>query len=354
MEPYISFIIPTLNAERLLARCLRSIRAQNYDSSRYEILIADGGSSDATCRIASEHGARILDAHGMLAEAAKKVALKEAKGDYLAMVDADNEIPDPQWLSKAVSALSSHPDALGFESYYLKPPHSPRINRHLTGNLQISDPIARTLAGNLRLISESEDGVQVFELPKDGSYPTGANGFLFHRKLMAMVPTDQPFHEAAFFPWLIQAGCTKLIKRQDCGIYHYFITGWMNYFRKRRRVVINYKLRRQEVPLTWDSQRPKWRMPATILYHGTIIGPLCAGLWHAIREKDPDWLLYPAVSWWTCLSTALGFWDFWRAKDKHSQARLSMRLSTGTEAKEKTVDKKSEVRSQNGNASNEI
>ena len=150
-----------------------------------------------------------------------------------------------------------------------------------------------------------------------------------------MVPSDQPFHEAAFFPWLIQAGVTKLVKRRDCGIYHHFVTGWMNYFQKRRRQVINYKLRRQEVPFTWDSRRPKWKMPATLLYHGTVVGPLCEGIWHAIRERDPDWLLYPAVSGWTCLSTALGFWDYWRAKDKHARARLSMRLSTGTEAKPK-------------------
>ena len=331
--PYISFIIPTLNAERLLVRCLTSIRAQTYPQSRFEILIADGGSSDGTCAIALSYGARILDAHGMLAEAAKKVALKEAQGDFLAMVDADNEFPDPDWLGKAVEALSRFPDALGFESYYLKPPASPAINRHLTANLQISDPIARTLAGKLTLISESPDGVQLFELPPDGSYPTGANGFLFSRELMTHLPSDHPFHEAAFFPWLIHNGWTKLVKHRDCGVYHYFVTGWMNYFYKRRRVVINYILRRQEVAFTWDSRGPKWKMPVTLLFHSTFVGPLCAGIWHAIKERDPDWLLYPAVSWWTCFSMALGFWDYWRASDKHSRARLSMRLSTGTEAK---------------------
>ena len=52
-SPQISIIIPTLNAARVLEPCLKSIKKQSY--KKYEIIIADGGSSDNTLIIAKKY-----------------------------------------------------------------------------------------------------------------------------------------------------------------------------------------------------------------------------------------------------------------------------------------------------------
>jgi glycosyltransferase involved in cell wall biosynthesis len=328
----LTYIIPTLNSERYLGNCLRSIRMQEYDPTRYEILIADGGSRDSTVRIAKEFNTTILDARGLLAEASKGLALRHARGEFIAMVDTDNEIVTPAWMRRVTEALAAHPEALGFESYYVKRPGSPLLNRYLTGLLQISDPIARTMAGRLTLLSRSPEGEELYRMPTDGSHPTGANGFVFHRRLLDLAPRNLPFHEAAFFPSLVQSGRNILLKRQDCCVYHDYAEGWIHYMRKRRRMVINYLLRRQEVPVTWDSKRSRLALPLAFLYHSTVIGPAIEGCYRACRERDPDWLIAPAVSLWSCLGTALGLLDYMKQRDTASRKRLSMKLNTGAEA----------------------
>ncbi|MEM7397047.1 MAG: glycosyltransferase, partial [Verrucomicrobiota bacterium] len=59
--PFVSFVIPVLNAEKILARCLASIREQTYPAEAVEILVADGGSTDGSRAVAEAAGAIVLD-----------------------------------------------------------------------------------------------------------------------------------------------------------------------------------------------------------------------------------------------------------------------------------------------------
>lgn len=79
----ISVIIPTLNEAACLAQTLRSVRA---DKPR-EILVVDGGSSDATCELAREAD-RVL--HGPRGRAAQmNHGAAHARGDVLLFLHAD-------------------------------------------------------------------------------------------------------------------------------------------------------------------------------------------------------------------------------------------------------------------------
>ena len=62
--PWVSFIIPTLNAGALLDNCLASIARQSYPRARYEIILADADSKDRTREIAGKYGARVVDDKG--------------------------------------------------------------------------------------------------------------------------------------------------------------------------------------------------------------------------------------------------------------------------------------------------
>lgn len=328
MGDFVSFVIPTLNAELILAQCLQSIRMQDVPAERYEILVADGGSRDRTVEIAGQYGCRLVEARGLLAEAAKKAAFAEAKGDYIALIDTDNELAGPDWLRRALGAITRHPDALGFESYYIKHPRDSHLNRLLTAEVLGTDPCVSSMATRSRLVARDADGVEVFELPADGSYPMGANGFIFRKDLLKSVDPKEPYHEAAFFPVLIQQGRRKLIKVQGCGVYHHYVKGLADYFRKRRRTVILHMLRKQEVSVTWDSGTLPWRKVWALAYNGTLVGPCVKGITRALIGRDIEWLLYPAAAFVSAIGSVFGLVDYWRSGSKEGAKRMSMRLST--------------------------
>jgi glycosyltransferase involved in cell wall biosynthesis len=325
MSVVVSFVIPTLNAERLLGSCLDSIRRQDFPSDAVEILVADAASQDRTVEVARQYGARVLDAGGLLAEAAKRRAFEVAEGRYLALLDADNEIVGVDWLARAVSALDRHPEALGFESYYLKCPHHSQWNRYLTSCLQISDPYARFLAGRLRLRALECDGLEVYELPADGSYPTGANGFVFPKRWLNEMPADLPYHEAVFFPELMRKGIRTLLKIRGCGIWHHYVSGWRDFFRKRQRAMIIRSLRREQVPNTWDAGGWGWKWLA-LLYFSTTVGPAIEGVVRAICTRDPDWLLHPLAGWVSTAGNLVGMIRAALQADRRRRERLSQEL----------------------------
>ncbi|NHK30662.1 MAG: glycosyltransferase [Asgard group archaeon] len=57
-EPFVSIIVPTLNEENNIEKCLKSLRALNY--SNFEIILSDGGSSDKTVELAKKYTDKII------------------------------------------------------------------------------------------------------------------------------------------------------------------------------------------------------------------------------------------------------------------------------------------------------
>lgn len=92
--PLVSVIVPVYNAERHLRECLASIKSQSLTD--FELLLVDDGSTDSTPAIleefvAGEPRARILTGPGRgTAGAARNLGMAEARGDYLAFLDADD------------------------------------------------------------------------------------------------------------------------------------------------------------------------------------------------------------------------------------------------------------------------
>lgn len=91
----ISVIVPVYNVEEYLDRCLESII--NQDSSNYEVIIVDDGSTDNSGKIAdsySEKYAFITTIHKKNAGLgfARNTGLEYAKGKYILFVDSDDYI----------------------------------------------------------------------------------------------------------------------------------------------------------------------------------------------------------------------------------------------------------------------
>jgi len=96
--PFISVIILTFNAGQTLRSCLKSIFDQEYRKDLLEVLLVDGGSTDNTIGIAKEFPTRIIQMKASRGQS-RNIAVQNAKGDVVAMVDADVVIPG-DWLKK--------------------------------------------------------------------------------------------------------------------------------------------------------------------------------------------------------------------------------------------------------------
>ncbi|HOB72997.1 MAG TPA: glycosyltransferase family 2 protein [Phycisphaerae bacterium] len=86
----ISVIIPCLNAERTLGAALESVFNQTVPPR--EVLVIDDASTDGSVRVARSFGPRVRvlpnPAHGT--GPARRLGVQEAKGKYIAYVDADD------------------------------------------------------------------------------------------------------------------------------------------------------------------------------------------------------------------------------------------------------------------------
>jgi GT2 family glycosyltransferase len=105
-QPRVSFIIPVLNGERDIRRCLLSISNQIFSPEEYEILVVDNGSTDETHQIVRDSGVTLQVIPGISVAALRNRGAKIARGYYLAFIDADVEIM-PHWLQHGLAIFES-------------------------------------------------------------------------------------------------------------------------------------------------------------------------------------------------------------------------------------------------------
>ena len=55
MQDKVTVIIPTLNEEKYISRCLESVIHQTYPFDKMEVLVIDGGSIDMTSQIVQSY-----------------------------------------------------------------------------------------------------------------------------------------------------------------------------------------------------------------------------------------------------------------------------------------------------------
>ncbi len=116
MNTRVSVIIPVHNGEKYIERALRSIERQTRRPE--EVVIVDDGSEDETLlrieKIARDTPLRIIceRQENKGAAAARNKAIREANGELLAFLDADDEMY-PEFLEKAILGLYRYEQWVG-------------------------------------------------------------------------------------------------------------------------------------------------------------------------------------------------------------------------------------------------
>ncbi|MHA7924501.1 MAG: glycosyltransferase family 2 protein [Marinobacter sp.] len=107
--PFCSVVIPAVNEEECIERCLLSLNDQTYPRDRFEIIVVDNGSTDATQSIAEKHADWVLEKPGVNVGAVRNYGARHAAGDILVCTDSDC-LFDKAWIENGVNLLQAHPD----------------------------------------------------------------------------------------------------------------------------------------------------------------------------------------------------------------------------------------------------
>jgi len=106
---FISVIVPCLNNEKTIVRCIKSLLKQDYPSNSFEIIFIDNGSSDKTISIIQKYPVKLYKEKTKNPYIARNVGALHAKGQILAFTDADCEI-DKSWLSNINYVMNTNVD----------------------------------------------------------------------------------------------------------------------------------------------------------------------------------------------------------------------------------------------------
>jgi GT2 family glycosyltransferase len=119
-EPvFISVIVPVRNEARFIRHTLGQLVVQNYPADRFEVLVADGRSDDATPMIVREMSAEypnvaLLDNPKRWSSAGRNAAVRAARGDVIVLIDGHCELDNPNYLADLAEAFErSGADCVG-------------------------------------------------------------------------------------------------------------------------------------------------------------------------------------------------------------------------------------------------
>jgi len=319
----VSVILATLNCAKNLEQCLASVRNQNYDQNKIEIIIADGGSTDQTLEIARNHGAKIIEENTGSPEAAKGTALKQAENEIILEIDDDNILPDKNWLVKMISYFDKEPEITGCYPWRYTYRKKDKILNRYFSLFGANDPVAWFLkktdrqsyfSPDWKLSGKTQDKGDYFlvEFDKDNLPTVGANGFLIKKQMLAKAEIDpEHFFHIDVNLDLVRQGFNKYVVVKN-DIIHRSGEGFWRYLKKRKRYMAELYLGdiQQRRYLIFNPQKDKLKIIAYSFYSLTFVGPIFHALRGYLKIRDPAWFLHPLI----CFSM---FWIYFLAVIKN-------------------------------------
>jgi glycosyltransferase involved in cell wall biosynthesis len=310
--PSVSVIMPTLNSERTLENCLKSIRSQNYPQEKIEILIIDGGSTDSTEDTSKKYKCRFINGgYKNNQEPRKGVGLHAAKNELVAYLDSDNILPGKSFFKQSVKPFIENDDLAGAETWRYGHKKDFAVFNRYCALLGANDPVAFYL-GKADKISwvydewqtkkkvKNKNGYILINFDTEDLPTLGGNGFFASRKLMLTTECDPKdyFHIDVVMD-LVRMGHTKFAMVKN-SLYHDTAASLstlagrrIEYFKthnpahsNRRYLVFNPK-----------SRRDRLNLLLYVIYTVTLIQPILFSIRGYLKKKDSAWFLHPLVCW---------------------------------------------------------
>ena len=189
MKAKVSVIIPVYNAEEFLADCIESVLNQTLNE--IEIIIVNDGSTDNSISIIRRYQAKdsrivVIDKENEGAGLSRNRGIKEASGEYIAFMDADDYYPNNDVLEK-LYLISQKENCLIVGGK--------RIRKMEDGSLSY-DPDTLEIFGQ-RI---SPKGLTLY---KDYQYDYGYTQFIYNRQMLMdnnlLFPPFRRYQDPPFF-----------------------------------------------------------------------------------------------------------------------------------------------------------
>jgi len=203
--PFVSVIVVTLNRRKHLEKCLNSLLNLDYPTSKFEVIVVDGGSNDGTiemvCRSFPKVNLVVEKRKGIVY--GRNTGWKHAKGAIVAYTD-DDCIVDRFWLRSLVS---------GFTSMEIKGGGGPLLylNSGLNPQRFHGTPVGPLHLGDRKRLLKSDENLITANLA------VRSEVFEKIRFLETLAYNDS--EDAEFCRSLIEAGY-KLLYVPDAKVYH--------------------------------------------------------------------------------------------------------------------------------------
>lgn len=297
----ISFIIPVLNAQRHMQRCLKSIMMQDYPREMVEIIVLDAGCEDSSIKIAEEFGARVYPNPKKLAEYGLQVGIRNSTGDLLVIFAADNELSTRGWLKTAAAPFTEDGECAAVWGTLKSGDDDPPLNKYF--ELIQSDPmtffmnrnIDGYLSGGKTVIS---DGRYFFRVDPKRPLVWGANGLVLRKEFVAHIWAQEGYlGDNDAFQRMVEEGHDRVAYIPRLVTYHHHVGAVRDWIGKWKRNFLKHFLDKLETRNTnWvfvDNFRS--RLALWVLY-STI--PLISGghaAYMGIRDRNRFWAYHPAL-----------------------------------------------------------
>lgn len=139
--PKISVVIPLYNKENQIRKTLNSVLSQTFND--FEILIIDDGSTDKSKEVVQsilDSRIRFISQENMGVSIARNHGIQEAKGEYIAFLDADDEwLPD--YLETQFKMTGNYPDCDVFACNYSFKDRSGNLKKTILNKIHLDADI---------------------------------------------------------------------------------------------------------------------------------------------------------------------------------------------------------------------
>jgi teichuronic acid biosynthesis glycosyltransferase TuaG len=163
----VSIITPSYNSSRFIEECVGSVLSQTYDN--WEMLIVDDYSADNSLQILKKYNDKRIQLieldKNVGASESRNVAIRKAKGKYIAFLDSD-DLWEPQKLEKQISFMETEDIAFSFSTYQPMSDDESKLYSiiHAPKIVTYSSYLKKTIIGCLTVVIDREK-TGGFEMP---------------------------------------------------------------------------------------------------------------------------------------------------------------------------------------------
>lgn len=293
-----SFVIPVYNAGSNLEVCLESIKNQDYEGNKIEIIVADGGSSDNSIEIAKRHNCQMLHNTKRLAEYGVQLGVQQARGDFVVIFAADNELVGEKWLSEVNGIFNKFPDLCAAWGRLVSGECDPPLNKYF--ELIQSDPLNWFLNNNLQFYKKRssiyENNCFIFEVSPQKPLVWGANGLVYRAdKIRDIWAQEGYLGDNDAFQYMIEKHIVKVAYFDRPFVYHHHVAKLSDWVKKWKRNFRNHLLDKQKTRnMNWVfTSSFKFKLIMWIIYSLVPVFSVVHAVYLSIKDKSIFWLYHP-------------------------------------------------------------